>query len=254
MIVAVLLGLVVGLYRVMALERWPRLDPAREVWRAVAPRVAAYVRSAPGTYAYLFVLLITTWVLQTSSSRIAQQLLLERSTNLHQLSRDPVRVLFASAFFVSSGPELFGWIVLFSVVVAPVERWLGPARTAMVFFLGHVGATLLTAAGLWLALRSDLVESSVANAPDVGASYGFFAVAAVLVYRLGRGSRALYAAALVLYVGVDLAFSHSFTNFGHVGALAIGFACRPIGRRRYGGRRPIGRDPARAEGRPEPTR
>ena len=30
--------------------------------------------------------------------------------------------------------------------------------------------TLVTAAGLWVALRSDLVESSVVNARDVGAN------------------------------------------------------------------------------------
>jgi hypothetical protein len=236
MIAAVLLVLVLAINRVMAQERWPRLEPARKVWRWIAPRAAQYVRSAPGTYAYLFVLLITTWVLQTSSSRIANQLLLERSTNLHHLSRDPVRVLFASAFWVSSGLELFGWIALFSVVVAPVERWLGTARTATVFFLGHVGATLLTAVGLWLALRADLVESSVANARDVGASYGFFAVAAVLVYRLGGISRRVYATGLVLWVVVDLALSDSFANFGHLAALAIGIACFPISRRRGRGR------------------
>ncbi len=234
MIAAVLLVLVVGIGRVMASERWPRLDPARRVWRVVVPRVSAYVRSAPGTYAYLFVLLITTWVLQTSSSRIANQLLLERSTNLHQLSRDPVRVLFASAFWVPDALELLGWIALFSLVVAPVERWLGTARTASVFFLGHVGATLLTAAGLWIALRADLVESSVADARDVGASYGFFAVAAVFVYRLGRGPRMVYAFALVAYVGIDSVLSDSFMSLGHVAALVIGFACRPISRRRGG--------------------
>ena len=256
MIAAVLLLLVVGTGRVIALERWPRLDPARRVWRFVAPRVSAYVRSAPGTYAYLFVLLITTWVLQTSSSRIANQLLLERSTNLHQLARDPVRVLFSSAFWVSSGLELAGWIALFSLVVAPVERWLGTARTASVFFLGHVGATLLTAGGLWLALRADLVELSVADARDVGASYGFFAVAAIFVYRLGRRPRLVYAIALIAYVGIDAALSDSFSSLGHVAALVIGFACRPISRRQGTRQRFSGRDPAPTRGgdRPESRR
>ena len=245
MLAAVLLVLLLGLSRVMEQERWPRLEPARELWRRFTPRAVSYIRSAPGTYAYLFVLVITTWVLQTSSSRVADQLLLERSTNLHQLSRDPVRVLFASAFWVSSGLELLGWIALFSFVVAPVERWLGTARTAAIFFLGHVGATLLTAVGLWFAIRADLVESSIANARDVGASYGFFAVAAILVYRLRGASRAVYATALVLYVAVDLALSNSFTHAGHLAAVAIGLACLPI-------RRDDDRAPAEAP--PGPTR
>jgi hypothetical protein len=122
--------------RLMAQERRPWLEPARKAWRWVAPRAGTWVRSAPGTYVYLFVLLITTWVLQTSSSRVANRLLLERSTNLHQLSRDPVRVLFASGFWVSSGPELVGWIVLFCVVVAPVTLGLGWDDALASFDLG----------------------------------------------------------------------------------------------------------------------
>jgi len=164
MIPVALLLLLIGLDRLMVSNRWPRLDRTRRVWRRWTPRVVAYVRSAPGTYAYLFVLLITTWVLQTSSSTIANQLLLERSTNLRHLGRDPVRVIFSSAFWASSSLELFGWLALFTVFVAQTERWLGTARTAAVFFLGHVGATLLTALGLWAALHSDLVEASVVNA------------------------------------------------------------------------------------------
>ena len=231
MILIVLFLLVVGVDRVLASERWPRLAPARRVWRRWAPKAVAYVRSAPGTYAYLFVLLVTTWVLQTSSSTIANQLLLERSTNLHQLARDPVRVLFSSAFWVSSGLELSGWLVLFSVVVAQAERWVGTARTALVFFVGHVGATLLTALGLWVALQYDLVGSTVVNETDVGASYGFAAVAAALAYRVRGRRQKLYVAGLVAYVGVSLAVDHSFTNWGHLAALAIGFASYPIVRR-----------------------
>jgi hypothetical protein len=117
-----------------------------------------------------------------------------------------------------------------------------------VFFLGHVGATLLVAAGLWLAIHSDIVESSVANARDVGASYGFSAVAAVFVYLLDKRLGALLAAVLVVYVVVSVAVTHDFTNFGHLVALAIGFACRPLVRRRRRDRAPTGGDADRARG------
>jgi membrane associated rhomboid family serine protease len=193
--------------------------------------VLAYIRSAPGTYAYLFVLLITSWILQTSSSRIANALLQERSTNLHHLATDPLRVLFSSAFWVGSFADWVAWVALFSIFVAPVERWVGTGRAALVFFIGHVGATLITAGGLWIALQSDLVESSVVNARDVGASYGFAAVAATLSYRFTGRQRILYAAALVGFAGVSLALSHNFTYWGHLIALVIGFACYPIVRR-----------------------
>ncbi len=211
----------------MASERWPRLDPTRERWQRFEPRARVYVLSAPGTYVYLFVLLITTWVLQTSSATVARQLLLERSTNLHQLAHDPVRVLFASAFWVSGAWELLAWLGLFTLVVAPVEHWIGTTRTATAFFAGHLGATLLTAAGLW-AVIGGLVSSSLSNAADVGASYGFLSIAALLTYRLGPGRRGVYAGLLVAIVGGALALDPSVTSVGHLLALAIGFACYPL--------------------------
>ena len=214
--------------RLMASERWAHLDSTRLRWRRFEPRARAYIRSAPGTYGYLFVLLVTTWVLQTSSATIARQLLLERSTNLQQLAHDPVRVLFASAFWVSSAWELLAWLGLFTLVVAPVEHWIGTARTATAFFAGHIGATLLTAAGLWAAIHAGLVSSPPTNAADVGASYGFLAVAALLTYRLEPKRRAIYAALLVGIVATALALDPSVTNAGHLLALAIGFASYPL--------------------------
>jgi hypothetical protein len=218
----------VGVDRLLLSGRWPVLNPVRGLWRDWRPRVLGYVRSAPGTYAYLFVLLITSWVLQTSSSRIANALLQERSTNLHHLATDPLRVLFSSAFWVGSLTDWLVWVALFSIFVASVERWIGTGRTAFVFVLGHVGATLITAGGLWVALRFDLVESSVESARDVGASYGFAAVAALLAYRFSGRRRVLYAAGLVGFAGVSLALNHNFTYWGHLIALAIGFACYPL--------------------------
>ncbi len=238
MILVLLLLLVFAGGRLLVSGRIPRLDPVAQAWRLRKPRVMAYLRSAPGTYTYLFILLITTWVLQTSSSTIARQLLLERSTNLHQLARDPIRVLLASAFWVGGVGELLLWLALFSAVVARVEHRLGTARTAIVFFTGHIGSTLLTALGLWLGVQADIVSSSVIHETDVGASYGFAAVAAVLSVLLGGRARRLVVTILVAYVAGSLAIDQSFTNVGHLIALAIGFALAPLARRRAGGRCP----------------
>lgn len=218
----------IGVDRLLLSERWAGLDPLRRRWREWRPRALGYVRSAPGTYVYLAVLFVTSWILETSSSRIANALLQERSTNLHHLTNDPLRVLFSSAFWVGSFADWIAWVALFSIFVAPVERWIGTGRTALIFLIGHVAATLITAAGLWVALRSDVVESSVVNARDVGASYGFAAVAAVLSYRFTGKWRLLYAAGLVAFAGVSLALNHNFTYWGHLLALAIGFACYPL--------------------------
>lgn len=187
------------------------------------PRVKAFLKSAPGTYTYLFVLTITTWVLQSSSAKIAEGLLLESSTNLHQLFKDPMRVLFGSAFWMSSTGELLFSLLAFSLVATTVERWIGTARTATVFFFGHVGATLLVAFWLWASLNFTVVKSPTTSARDVGSSYGLAALAALLTYRSPTPRRWYYAGAIVVLIGVTLLIDPSFTNWGHLFAFSIGF-------------------------------
>ena len=222
-LIAVLL--VVGIDRFLRLDRPRVLAPVRRRWASARPRVGAAIKSAPMTCGYAAILFVTTWVLASSRGRLADRLLLAQSTNLHQLARDPVRVLINSAFWLSGTGMLLIWIALLMLVVAPVERRIGSMRTGFIFWFGHVGATLLTAAGLWTALRLDAVEESVVNAKDVGPSYGFLAVAGALTYLLAPRLRLAYAGLLTVGVVVAVAFSHTFTDFGHLLSLALGFAC-----------------------------
>jgi hypothetical protein len=110
----------------------------------------------------------------------------------------------------------------------------------VVLAVGHVGATLLTAAGLWLALRADAVERDIVHARDVGPSYALLAVAAFLAFLLERRLRVAYAAALVGSAVVLVIASASFTDFGHLLAILCGFACYPLARGRTSARPPIG--------------
>ena len=175
-------------------------------------------------------------MLETSSASVAHQLLLDRSTNLDELAKDPVRVLPASAFLVTSGSEWLAWVVLFTVLAAPVEHRIRSGHTITVFALGHVGATLLTAAGLRLALEVDLAESSVVHAVDVGPSYGFIALAGLMTYLLSPRLRWIYLGAWSLGLVAAAVIFASFTDFGHLVALLIGLGCRPLVPRPFGGR------------------
>lgn len=196
--------------------------------------------STPVAAAYALVLLITTCVLQIVGPHTANELLLARSTNLYHLARDPVRVLISSAFWVSEPEDLFFAAAVLLLAVAPVERRVGSLRTIAVLAVGHVGATLLTAAGLWLALRADVVGRDVVHARDVGPSYALVAVAAFLVFLLDRRLRPAYAAALIVVAVALVAVSGTFTDFGHLLAILCGLACYPLARHRTSRLPPIG--------------
>jgi len=184
--------------------------------------LAAYVRTAPFTFSYLGVLLATTGVLAASSERGRTTLLRASSTNLDHLAREPLRVLFASALWLQ-GLSVVAWVALFVVVLAAVEQALGTRRALALFAAGHVGATLLTALGLWVGIRAGAFSPRLDDAVDVGVSYGFVAAAAAFTFVLPRRARLPYAAALVGCLVFRLVAGHTFTDAGHLVALAIGY-------------------------------
>ena len=216
---------VVGLDRLLSSRRLRVTRRVQPWWLGTRPRLVVFVRSAPATYTYLAVLFVTTWVLASASTRIADRLLLAQSTNLHHLANDPIRVLIGSAFWVSGSGDLLVTACLFTLVLAPLERRIGAWRMAAVFAIGHIGATLLTAGGLWAALRFDAIDRSIVNARDVGASYGFFAAAAALTYLVGPRLRRPYATVLLGYLVLMVVLSGTFTDYGHLVAGLLGLAC-----------------------------
>lgn len=196
--------------------------------------VRRQVVGAPATFCYLAVLCATTGILAWMGHKSGSGIVLYASSNLRRLTVDPAQALFSSAFWLASGfKELATWGILFPVVLAPVERRLGTRRTIVTFGVGHIGATVLTqglvAGAIWLRLAA----SSWENMPDVGASYGFIAVAAVLFALVPARWRAVYALALVGWI---VAISHvtaaDFTTIGHGIALLIGLAAARMLRKR----------------------
>jgi membrane associated rhomboid family serine protease len=209
----------------------PATPSTRAPHDAIRTSLRGFVKgcaSAPATSAYVLVLVITTAILSSSSERSEDQLLFAVSTNLHQLADVPIRVLVASAFWTSGWSDLALTIVLFAAILAPVERRLGSRRMLLAFAAGHLGATLIVAAGLWIGIHLGAVPQADVVARDVGVSYGFFAVAALAGYLLDRRYRIGYFAAIAGYLVAEAALHHTFTDFGHLSALAIGLACYPI--------------------------
>lgn len=196
---------------------------ARSAWR--------YVRRAPGTYVWLAVLLVTTVLMHHMSQEFETAFLRQRSTNIHELSTHPVRVLISSAFWIDGG----GWLsyaVLYTVFHAQAERWLGTLRWLVVVAAAHVLATLISEGALLWAIRHGLAPHSAVNTLDVGVSYALAGVVGVLTYRIVAPWRYAYLAVVLAVYGIPLVVGRTFTDLGHFTSVLIGLACHPLTRHR----------------------
>ncbi len=180
---------------------------------------------------WLGVLFVTTVALHQMSPEFEEHFLRQRSTNIHELSRNPVRVLVASALWIDSGRWL-PYILLYTVFHAPVERWLGTARWLAVCALAHVLATLISEGALLKAIRDGMAPHSAVNTLDVGVSYALAGVIAVLAYRIAPPWRYAYLLVVLGVFALPLTEGSTFTDLGHFVSALIGLACSPLTRGR----------------------
>ncbi|MBC2638254.1 MULTISPECIES: rhomboid-like protein [unclassified Rhodococcus (in: high G+C Gram-positive bacteria)] len=203
------------------------------------PRAAwTYVRRAPGTYIWLAILLVTSVVMRHLPPDVLDVVLGNRSTNLHHLAEDPVRVLISSAFWLAGG-GWFTYFISFNVFHVPAERWLGTLRWLCVVVIAHVGATYLSEGALYWAIRRGYAPASAAATLDYGVSYGLAGVIAVLTYRIAAPWRYLYVAGVLTFFGVPLFVDLNFTAVGHFAAALLGLGCYPLVRSRPGTWSPV---------------
>ncbi|MET9928387.1 MULTISPECIES: rhomboid-like protein [unclassified Streptomyces] len=192
--------------------------------------VRRWIATAPGTYLWLAILFVTTVVLHRMSPAFEDAFLRERSTNLHELAQNPVRVLISSAFWIDGGRWL-PYAVLFTAFHATAEHWLGTLRWLAVATAAHVVATLVSEGVLAWAIRQDHVPQSSADARDIGVSYALAGVIAVLTYRVPHPWPYAYAFAVLVFYGIPLvADGRTFTDVGHFTAVLTGLACYPLTR------------------------
>ncbi|MBF6135062.1 hypothetical protein IU501_18895 [Nocardia otitidiscaviarum] len=197
---------------------WRRPHRPRRAVQAVRDHLAA----APASVCYAFTLFVTYWTLRGANEITDRHIIFSASTNLANMRRDPVQVLVASAFWVD-GDFPWEFIITFLTVMAAAERWLGTLRWIGVFAIGHVGATLGTVTGIAYAVEHRLIPLRVALASDVGPSYGISAVLAALTFRLRGVPRLLWAGLLIIVYAGAAVRGRTFTDYGHVLAMTIGF-------------------------------
>lgn len=153
--------------------------------RSWALAVWHFVSNAPLTYAWLVVLVITTIIQNNLTGSQLHFVLLHRSTNIAELGRDPLEVLFSSLLWID-GRNLEPYLLLFTLFLAPAEHWLGHLRWLTVGLTAHIGATYLSEGLLYLAIQHRDASERMVHARDIGVSYFLVGVMAVLTYHIAK--------------------------------------------------------------------
>jgi hypothetical protein len=142
-----------------------------------------------------------------------------------------LKVLFSSLLWID-GRYWTPYLVLFSLFLAPAERWLGQIRWLVVGLTTHVAATYISEGMLYLAIQHHRAPERLVQARDIGVSYFLVGVIAVLGYRIAQPWRWLYLAVLIVVFTVPLLLALNFTAIGHFAAIFIGLCFYPLARRR----------------------
>lgn len=192
--------------------------------RGVGFAVWHFVSGAPVTYAWLLVLAVTTVIQNRLPGRQLHAVLLHRSTNLHELGTDPLRVLFSSLLWLD-GQNLEPYLLLFTLFLAPAEHWLGQLRWLTVGLTSHILATYVSEGILYYFIEEHDAAERLVHARDIGVSYFLVGVMGVLAYHIARPWRWGYLGALFVIFGFPLftmGRELNFTAIGHFSSLLIG--------------------------------
>lgn len=173
------------------------------------------------TVGYAVTLVAVATTLVVLGPRVQDHVIRHMSTNLHNLGHGRLVTLIGSAFVTAEGP-MWVWLPGLVCLLALAELLWRSRRVLITFVLGHVGATLIVAAGLATAIEVGWLPISLARATDVGISYGAAAVLGALTAAIPSRWRPawigwwLSIGMLMVYIGTD------FTNGGHFVALLLG--------------------------------
>ncbi|MEU5638314.1 rhomboid-like protein [Streptomyces milbemycinicus] len=200
---------------------------ARFRWARIVPSPAR----TPFTLGYAVVLVVTGLFARLADPDLVHDVLTHSSTDVVNLSDRPVLVLFASAVWVAGG-VLTPYILAFLLVVGALERRLGGWRTAGVFLLGHVLATLMTELPVAASVAAGQLPDSSLRRLDYGISYGLLACTGALAGLVWPRLRWTLLGGITLVLVLDLVeFTDPLTDWGHLLALTTGVLCWPYVRR-----------------------
>jgi hypothetical protein len=146
------------------------------------------------------------------------------STSVHNLRRDPLGSLIASAFFTSS--HLLAWPALVALAVFGANHALGNWRTAVTCAAGQIVGTLVSEGIVAYRVSHGRLPIGDRYLIDVGMSYVVVSAIAVALLYGGWLARAAATADLVLLIFVGQIFAGlgelQVSAVGHLTALLTG--------------------------------
>ena len=210
-----------GQSSVIALGRWEAAtggDPRHSTLLSV---VLSRLVSVRVTAVYAVALAVVGGTLLALGPNAQSAVVSRMSTNLHNLADGHLATLVASAF-VTDGDDIYFLLPgLVSLLALGELLWRGRGLV-LAFAVGHVGATLLVAVGLAVAIGAGWLPISVAHASDVGISYGAAAVLGGLTTVIPLRWRSAWIGWWLATALVAAASGADFTAFGHLVALMLG--------------------------------
>ena len=176
------------------------------------------------TLLYAAILAVVAEVLVHLGPQVQDMVVRRLSTNLHNLGQGHLGTLIGSAF-VNESQYVYLWLPGLVAVLALGELLWHSRRLVVAFAVGHIGATLLVAAGIAGALAAGLVSASIVDAADVGMSYGAVGVLGTFTAAIPGRWRAAWAGGwLAVAFGSAARSGWDFTTVGHAIALVLGMA------------------------------
>lgn len=188
--------------------RLPRFRPL--------PAARSFLASCAVAWTFLAGVAIGEIVLVALSARQKAELLRLASTNVTNLTHDPIAVMVASAYLTQA--SLLAWLVLIPLAMFGANRALGNWRVALVCVAGHVVGTLVSEGIQAYRVAHRLLPPSAGHIIDVGPSYVVISAVVVAVMLGSWPARvaALADFAILVFVG------HIFSGLASLDVAAVG--------------------------------
>lgn len=173
------------------------------------------------TIGYAAALVVVAAVLAALGPTVHDRVIRHASTNLHNLAHGRIGTLLGSAFVVDVGAMAL-WLPGLMCLLALAELLWRSRKLLTTFLIAHIGATLVIAAALAVAVHQGWMPRSITRATDVGMSYGAMGVLGMLTAAIPPRWRPAWLCWWITLGVAVVAAGRDFTDAGHLVALLLG--------------------------------